>query len=573
MAGKTTKNTNKKKKEAPKNTWKWVAAVAVACVVIFAMAEMISLLGPNKEYADLQAYLHLENEQEWAFVCNTTVAEQKALQIDGQLYLPLEALRTMVSSRFYFDTSLQALLVTGPNGTMQETVGGLNLKKVGEELYVHAGYIEALYPVEITQNSEARVVWLWSEYRRPISIVHSTKKDGCMRTKDSIHGEIVSHVEPEEVLYYVRTEGKFSYCIKSNGLMGYVKSSELTDMTETTRNYHGGAPLTFEQQAVPGVVCMGWHMLDIYTKDTQEESLAQLIATEPGLNVISPTWYSVKDAGGTMTDLSSADYVAQAHAAGLQVWGLVDNFTQELNNQSLLENAAVRQAMIQQLVNSAKACGMDGINMDFEVSGSALGGLNQACGPHYVQFLRELTLACHAEGLSVSVDLPVPYSYNEYFDREELGQVVDYVIIMGYDEHYNGSDPGSVASFSFVSDGVKKTLQQVPQERVILGVPFYTRQWTVGEDGSILGSRELTIRDMTALLTEKGLTPVWHDTEKENYVEYQGEHGLVRLWVEDVTSMTWKADLIRQYGLAGGAAWRLGAETAEVWNAFCSGCQ
>lgn len=130
-----------------------------------------------------------------------------------------------------------------------------------------------------------------------------------------------------------------------------------------------------------------------------------------------------------------------------------------------------RAKLEDQVVAAAVAAGVDGINLDFEL-------ISSKCGVHYVQLVRELSVKCHQNNLVFSVDNYVPQSYNSHYDLKEQGIVADYVVIMAYDEHTEGSyEAGSVASISYLQDGIEKTLKKVSADKVIAGIPFFTRLW------------------------------------------------------------------------------------------------
>ena len=203
-----------------------------------------------------------------------------------------------------------------------------------------------------------------------------------------------------------------------------------------------------------GKVNMVWHQV---TSTDANAYFADATANMTGVNVISPTWFYLLDTSGNIANISSADYVAQAHEKGLKVWGLIDNFTQEVSTTETLSNTAARQNIISQLIQAATSVGMDGINVDFE-------SLSEDVGIHFLEFLRELSIECHKNNLVLSVDNPVPEDFTSHYDRAEQGRVVDYVIIMGYDEHYVGSEAGSVASLPWVEQGIQDTLAEVPAE-------------------------------------------------------------------------------------------------------------
>ena len=276
-----------------------------------------------------------------------------------------------------------------------------------------------------------------------------------------------------------------------------------------------------------------------------------------GVNVISPTWFYLLDTSGNIANISSADYVAQAHEKGLKVWGLIDNFTQEVSTTETLSNTAARQNIISQLIQAATSVGMDGINVDFE-------SLSEDVGIHFLEFLRELSIECHKNNLVLSVDNPVPEDFTSHYDRAEQGRVVDYVIIMGYDEHYVGSEAGSVASLSWVEQGIQDTLAEVPAERVINAVPFYTRLWRT--TGGNVTSEAIGMDQAQQVISENNVETYWDKTTSQNYGKYDIDNSTYQIWIEDSQSIAEKVKLVSKYNLAGVSAWKLGFENSGIWQ-------
>lgn len=302
-------------------------------------------------------------------------------------------------------------------------------------------------------------------------------------------------------------------------------------------------------------VNMVWHQV---TTMEANAYLEEATAAMTGVNVISPTWFSIADNSGNITSIASSDYVAQAHAKGLKVWGLVDNFSADISTTETLSSTAARQNLISQLVNQAVSVGMDGINVDFEY-------LSEEVGIHFLQFLRELSIECHKNNLVVSVDNPVPEDFTSHYDRAEQGRVVDYVIIMGYDEHYVGSEEaGSVASLPWVEKGIQDTLAEVPPERVINAVPFYTRIWKVS--GGALTSEAVGMDTARESVSKYNGETYWDKTTGQNFASYENEGADYKVWLEDGESIAAKVKLVPQYGLAGVAAWKLGFENSGIWQ-------
>ena len=277
--------------------------------------------------------------------------------------------------------------------------------------------------------------------------------------------------------------------------------------------------------------------------------------------VISPTWFFIRDNEGNIQSIASQDYVDYCHQNNIEVWGLVENITygSEIDITSILNKTSSRQNLVTQLIAQAIQYDLDGINVDIE----ALPG---AAGEGFIEFVRELSIMCRRNNIILSVDNYVPMAFNQNYNRKEQGIVADYVIIMGYDEHYAGSEEaGSVASIGYVRNGIEKTLEEVPAEKVINAVPFYTRLWLTNPDGE-LSSSALGMNTAAKTVKNNGGTPEWSDEAGQYYAEFENNEGFYQVWLEEETSIEEKAKLIKEYDLAGIASWRLGYEKKEIWD-------
>ena len=255
----------------------------------------------------------------------------------------------------------------------------------------------------------------------------------------------------------------------------------------------------------------------------------------------------------------------EAHSRDISVWGLVKNFDTgtQVDTYKVLSRTSSRDRLIDGLVQEALAFQLDGINVDFET-------LTVDAGPHFIQFLRELSVKCRNSGLVLSVDNYVPANYNRYYDYVEQGKIVDYVVIMAYDEHTSISEnAGSVASISYVENAIADTIAMVPAEKLIVGIPFYTRLWkeVVEEDVTVVSIAETPVmRSAEKIVEDRGITPVWDEETAQYYAEYQENGAIYRIWLEEERSIGEKLVRVMQAGAAGVAAWRLGQEKPEVWS-------
>ena len=181
------------------------------------------------------------------------------------------------------------------------------------------------------------------------------------------------------------------------------------------------------------------------------------------------------------------------------------------------------------------------------------------------------------------MDNYVPKGYNMQYDRKEQGIVADYVVIMGYDEHFSGSpEAGSVSSYNFVKEGIEETLKEVPAEKIISGIPFFTRLWeeTPKTDEELkeqegtdqaeytmnVTSQALDMASAQAKVAEAGAEITWDEETQQNYATWTVENTTYEIWLEDEQSIEPKLKLMKDNKLAGTAAWALGQESSEVWN-------
>ena len=307
---------------------------------------------------------------------------------------------------------------------------------------------------------------------------------------------------------------------------------------------------------------MAWHQV---TNQTANNQVSSVLAGTKGVNVISPTWFYLNDNEGGIAVLASSDYVSYCHENGVEVWALVSNFENaDVDTTQVLNTTSSRDTLVNNLIAEAVRYNLDGINVDFEM-------LDEEAAPGFLQFIRELSLKCEGNDLVLSVDNYSPASYNAFYDCEEQAVFADYVVLMAYDEHYNGSEEGSVASLGFVTQGVTDMLENVPADQLILGIPFYTRLWKLTPDDSAEGgvavtSEALGMSEAESRVAANGATFQWLDDCGQYYAEYEYEGSTYKVWIEDQNSIEKKLEVMQSNGLAGAAFWKVGYEKNTVWD-------
>ncbi len=314
----------------------------------------------------------------------------------------------------------------------------------------------------------------------------------------------------------------------------------------------------FPQTALGERVCLGWHQMTYAGGTTDMEAKVSQAAC---LNVISPTWFALSDNKGNFSSLATEEYVTAAHAKGLKVWGLINDFDTKISLKKILGRTSIRTNLVNNLVSAAIRYKLDGLNIDFEK-------ITKETAPAYLEFLRELVLQCHANGIVVSVDDYLPTEGTSYYNWAEQGRVADYVIFMAYDEHYAGSETcGSVSSLPFVNDGVELGLKYVPKERTVVALPFYTRRWKTKMDNKVEGKPDVYgMNSAEVMLQNNEAAKTWDEETGQYYSEFKYQGYTYKIWLEEETSLDKKLETVVGKEVAGAAFWKLGFERRRFPN-------
>ena len=535
--------------------------VLVVCLLIV----LVSLIGgavyginkliPTSKQMDLTEYYGQNADGEASLVAGTQKLEQKALISGDEVYIPLDVVTGSLNQRYYWDSANKKILYATPTSLTEEAASdqpGGNVWLKESTVYLKLDYVKKYTDIDsYIYKDPARIA---IQYKFSNVQTVTVKKDTVIRYRGGIKSKILTKTAKDTVLRLMNEGEDWDQVATDDGYIGYIQKKKVSaaDTTDYKRSFKAEAYSYFTMDEP---VNLAWHQV---TSTDANNYFADTTQNMTGVNVISPTWFSVSDNDGNVSSLASGEYVMQAHEKGLKVWGLVDNFSENMSTTTVLSNTAARQNLENQLVTYALKAGLDGINVDFE-------SLSEDVGIHFLQFLRELSIQCHENNLVLSVDNPVPEDFTSHYDRAEQGKVVDYVIIMGYDEHYVGSDTGSVASLPWVEQGVKDTLAEVPAKRTILAIPFYTRLWKT-TDGGALTSEAIGMDQARQAISDNGAETYWDKTTSQNYGTYEGDGATYQIWLEDSKSIAEKVKLIPKYKLAGVAEWKLGFENSGIWS-------
>ncbi|HIY02550.1 MAG TPA: glycosyl hydrolase family 18 [Candidatus Blautia faecipullorum] len=556
------------KKQVKKQMKKqYMPAVIVCSLVLLLTAaglgvHIISKYIPTKERMDLTEYYGAVGDGEAAVVLGTDIMEARARISGDQVYLPLDVVNTYLNQRYYWDSASQQILYATPSELQyypaSESGDGEVWLKDGT-VYLSLSFVQKFTDLDVYRNENPARVAIQYQFNEVSTA--KTLRDTCIRYRGGIKSPVLTEVPKDTELIFLEELEEWTQVGTMDGYVGYVRKKDIS-AAETTAFSRDFQKEEYTYLKMDQPVNLAWHQV---TTQEANSYLADATANISGVNVISPTWFYLQDTAGNIANISSADYVNQAHEKGLQVWGLIDNFTADVSTTETLSQLSSRQNIISQLMAAAASTGLDGINVDFE-------SLSEDAGPHFLQFLRELSIECHKNNLILSVDNPVPEDFTSHYDRREQGQVVDYVIIMGYDEHYVGSEEaGSVASLPWVEKGVQDTLAEVPAERTILAIPFYTRLWK--QTGGALTSEAIGMDQAQQVITENQVQTVWDGSVGQNYGSYETQDSTYEIWLEDAQSIAEKVKLIPKYQLAGVAQWKLGFENSSIWQVISENLQ
>lgn len=527
---------------------------------------------PSSQRMSSEEYFGQLGETEAAIVVEDHIAQEHAQIYDGNVYIDYTLVQNELNSRFYWDASVGLLLFTTPTQVFEIAPNTSAYAIDGESF--DAGY-DILHTTSAGMYLSMTFLQQYSDlncqvYETPKRVVITygseevttarIKKDTVVRYQGGIKSPIVTDVTEDSEVTVLEQMDSWSKVLTADGYIGYVKNKQLADVTQTTRETVYAGP-EYTSIHLDEKVNLVWHQIDYQEMNSQ---FAEDTADVTGVNVISPTWYFLADSAGEITSFADADYVKSAHKKNMQVWALISNFSADVDSTTLLASRAARQKVQNYLIGQAKEIGFDGINIDFE-------GIAQEAGCDYVQFIRELSILCRENGIILSVDVPVPMDFSKYYNREELGNVCDYVIMMGYDEHYAGSDiVGSVASMDFEETGIQNMLTEVSKDKLISAIPFYTRLWyteTLADGTANVTSEAYSMDNIEALLTEKGVTATYDESTGQQYAEWTDSDGkFCQVWLEDENSIAARAALVSKYELSGIAEWVLGREQSWVWD-------
>ena len=564
--------------------------VLLIILIIAAIAGIIlwKRYSPSKEQYDMKKYYGIEKDGQVGITVDNKVVEAEGKLAGGKVYVAYNIVRDYINSRFYWDPNENVLLYMLPEDMISVDVGSKDysisrkkksedyviLKTEGNTAYIALDFVQQYTNIDYEVSNNPDHVMIRTKWGK--TDVATVKKNTQVRYQGGVKSPVLAELKKKDEVTVVESEQNWKKVRTADGVIGYVKNKALKN--EEKKNI----TRKFEEQDYSNIskdytINMAWHNV---TNQDANNAVAQRIAQTKGLTTLAPTWIHVADTNGNISSIASADYVSYAHKQNVEVWMTVRDFdggiSSEKESYELLSYTSRRETLITQLIAEALRVGVDGINVDFEK-------ISDKCGEHYIEFIRELSVKCRQNGLVLSVDNYVPKSFNTQYDRKEQGIVADYVVIMGYDEYYAGSpEAGPVSSYNYVKEGITETLKEVPAEKVISGIPFFTRLWKEtpkteeelkSDKGTDAEQYSATVEsdaygmdNAQTIVKQAGVDTTWDKKAGQNYATWEADGSKYEIWLEDSKSIEAKLKLMKKYKLAGTAEWSLGQESSDIWN-------
>ena len=524
----------------------------------------------SEDKVDLKLYYEVSGEDDYPVIYQDDWSDYHAKKIGEQYYLDFETVRTLLNNRFYYGADdgilcycLPETRITAKEGesAWTDSAGRRTdeqyqiCAKEGDTLYVALDFVKKYTNFSYEAFTEPNRISIYNVFgeRQEAEITKTTK----LRTSGGVKSKVVTEVPEGTKVAVIERMDNWSKVVTPDALIGYIENRKMTEpaaaeMTPVT-DYQEPE---YKRTALDGKVNMAWHNI---AGAAGNDTFAGRIANTESVNVVAPTWFVVLNDTGSVEVRAMQAYVDAAHERGMKVWAVLDNFTgPEGVQQKFLASDEARSAVISKVTDTAQEMGIDGINVDIE-------GISEKYGEDFIEFVRELSIVCRGAGLVLSVDNYVPYNFNNHYRLDEQGLFADYVVIMGYDEHYAGSqEPGSVASIGYVTYGIEEALKNVPAEKLINGIPFYSRIWKTAADG--VTSMAYGMNELQTFIANHNMTVEWNAAAEQNYAEVSADDETYQIWIEDAESIEKKLEEMQAHNIAGVAEWCLGMESADVWD-------
>ena len=480
---------------------------------------------------------------------------------DGMIYLSLDYIKEFLDKDIEYDKSSGEVRINNDHANKVLKLNEYEAKFNSGTIDLRAPVIEKdgkimlpieafIYDYDVRLRYDKDIRLLLLDYRDKDYDLSKTTSETLLREGASKRSPIIKKLPQGEELYVYGDKGKYYKVRMTEGYAGYVLKKDLDE------NFEKVSFKSTSKNTSDSLINLTWD----YTYAEHSEDKINQIKDIKGLDVIIPTWFSIRNGNGDMIDRGNQNYIKKYNDLGIDVWAYLDNsFDPEITHEAL-SNEKTRKKIINKTLELCKKYGMKGINIDFEHT--------KIDDRDYItDFVREFRQAAGEEFI-ITVDVTPQISADvtkEPYDRKTLAEIADYMVVMAYDQHWGSSDKaGSVAQYKWVEGSINVLFRNIPNKKMILGVPLYTRIWK--EDGGKVTSKTISMDEVARIIASKGLKPVWDKESQQNYIEYQENGADYKIWIEDANSLEKKVSLVNKYNLAGVGSWRLGFETSNIWD-------
>lgn len=550
------------------NFFRIFIAIIMLIVIAFISFNVYERYSFTREKVDLTEYIGVKDDDVAIYLNDVSKSELNdenrhlAIKRYDAVYLPLSFVKEFINNRFYYAKDVNKILFCTPyeiksfGDTDMHQMGNAPYVVFQDEPYLLIDYVKDYSNIryDMYLDDESKRVFVYTDWDKEDIAYLKSREDA--RVQGGNKSKIVTNLRKGEEVKILEEMTKWLKVKTANGYIGYIRKSKITSTQERIpiSDYIDVVRTGNKFDKKP---CIGFHQVfSVYSS----ANLPELLKNTEGMNIIAPTWFVIRSNDGAILSNASDAYVQYCHNKGLSIWATLNNFDLgHFDDKKIFSSTRNRRNMIERIVRDVTVNGIDGINLDIE-------HIPAEVGEDYTEFVRELSIELTKIGCILSIDTYVPYSYNAHYDLKEFNDFCDYVIIMCYDEHYAGStEAGSVSSIGYVRDGINLSLANIERDKLIIGLPFYTRLWTTLPNGAVTSSVGGSLA-MESSARSKGLTFVFDDETCQNYGSKTLVDGsLVECWLEDDLSLAYKTREIKNANLAGTAAWKL---TQERENFF-----
>ena len=300
------------------------------------------------------------------------------------------------------------------------------------------------------------------------------------------------------------------------------------------------------------------------------ESLAEHVAQ---MTLVAPQSFAV-DEGGAVEGEVPPVVLEAARRAGVAVMPLVVNPGFDRGAaRALLRSLKAQQRAVTNLARLAERYDFVGWQLDLEY-------IAPADKAYYTRFVQRVAARLHSEGRLLSIAVVPRFSdvypdlnprhefhsgeWGAPYDFRALGRVVDFISLMTYDHHSNATPPGPVAGYDWVKAALEYATRRVPSQKLLLGIPFYGREWIT--NGDAISAHTLSFADARNRMDHFSLDGLWDERWRAPWFQYSDADGVHTGWYENSRSLEAKLGLMEEFHLRGFAAWKLGVEDPAFWS-------